>query len=160
MNPSISNSRLSKFVFIGLLLPFFYCCKYQIAISPPWKKENPTQNQSIEFVKSDYLAQIDLAKATGKPVFIDFYTDWCGPCRVMDRDVFRDGKMAAFFNKHFINLKINAEKGDGIALAKQYGISAYPTLLFLNAQGAETKRVVGISTASKLVKIGEKIKSQ
>ncbi len=145
--------------FLGLLIPFFFCCKYQLAISPPWKKERPAQNQSVQFVKTDYLGQIDRAKMIGKPVFIDFYTDWCGPCRVMDRDVFTDGNLASFFNEHFLNLKINAEKGEGIALAKQFGISAYPTLLFLNAKGVEKKRVIGISTVSKLMKIGAKIKA-
>lgn len=89
---------------------------------------------------------------------MDFYTDWCGPCRVMDRDVFTDGNLATFFNENFLNLKINAEKGEGVALAKQFGISGYPTLLFLNTEGVEAQRVVGIATASKLMKIGKRLR--
>ena len=63
-----------------------------------------------------------------------------------------------YYKTSFLNLKINAEKGDGVALAKQFGISGYPTLLFLDAQGLETKRVVGIATASKLMKMGKEFR--
>ncbi len=155
MNRPTPKLIFHTLIFLGLLLPSIYSCKYQVAISPPWKKERPSQNQAIHFVEIDFLKQIDRAKLEGKPIFIDFYTKWCGPCRIMDRDVFTDGAAGAFFNDRFINLKINAEQGDGILLAKQFGVSAYPTLLFLNKHGKETKRVVGISTASKLIKFGK-----
>ncbi len=154
----IPRLSLKHIVFLGLLINFCYSCKYQVAVSPPWKNEKSVQKQELLFVKTDLLNQIESAKAAGKPVFLDFYTDWCGPCRVMDRDVFTDGNLAAFFNERFLNLKINAEKGDGLALAKQFGISGYPTLLFLDAQGLETKRVVGIATASKLMKMGKEVR--
>lgn len=154
MHLTISNPHLYTVVFLSLTLSFLSCCKYQVAISPPWQKERPTQNQPIQFVESDFLKQIDRAKLEGKPIFIDFYTKWCAPCRIMDRDVFTDGTAGAFFNDRFLNLKINTELGEGILLAKEFGVHAYPTLLFLNKQGKETKRVVGIATASKLIKIG------
>ena len=149
---------LRPLICFGLILLFCYSCKYQIAISPPWKKEKPAQRQELRFVKTDLLKQIESAKAAGKPVFMDFYTDWCGPCRVMDRDVFTDGNLATFFNENFLNLKINAEKGEGVVLAKQFGINGYPTLLFLDMGGVEAQRVVGIATASKLMKIGRRIR--
>lgn len=159
MNHQIPQPRLCHLAFIGLLLIFCYSCKYQVAVSAPWKAEKTVQKQDIRFEKTDFLNQLDRAKAAGSPVFIDFYTDWCGPCRVMDRDVFTNGDLAVFFNKHFLNLKINAEKGEGVALAKRFGITGYPTLLFLDVHGLETKRVVGMATASKLMKIGRELRS-
>ena len=158
MNLLASRPSLQLFAFFGLLISTSYSCKYQVAVSPPWKNEKSVQKQELLFVKTDLLNQIESAKAAGKPVFLDFYTDWCGPCRVMDRDVFTNGDLAAFFNERFLNLKINAEKGEGVALAKQFGISGYPTLLFLDAQGLETRRVVGIATASKLMKMGKEVR--
>ena len=147
----------SQLFLVGILYFFGQSCKYQVALSPPWEKRKSTQKQEIKFVKAELLDQMAQAKAAGKPVFLDFYTDWCGPCRVMDRDVFADGDLATYFNEKFLNLKVNAEKGDGIALAKEFGISGYPTLLFLDGGGVEQKRLVGITTAKNLIKVGKTI---
>jgi len=148
----MSRKSLFKILAFCLILP---SCKYQIAVSPPWKQENTGKALEVRFFKDDFLSQMEGAKVVGKPIFLDFYTDWCGPCRVMDREVFKDGSLATFFNANFINLKVNAEKGEGVALAREFGVSAYPTLLFLDAQGLEKKRVVGITMAPKLLKIGK-----
>jgi thiol:disulfide interchange protein len=149
--------RTYQILLIGILANVCLSCKYQVALSPPWEKGKSAQKQEIRFVKAELLDQIAHAKAAGKPVFLDFYTDWCGPCRVMDRDIFTDGDLANYFNEKFLNLKVNAEKGDGIALVKQFGVSGYPTLLFLDGGGVEQKRLVGITTAKNLIKVGKTI---
>lgn len=153
MNLQFPYAYLRTAVCLGVLIAFLSCCKYQVAISPPWKQGKTSQK--IGFVERDFLNQIDQATLEGKPIFIDFYTKWCGPCRIMDRDVFTDGAAGAYFNKHFLNLKIDAEQGEGKLLAKQFGVHAYPTLLFIDKQGKEYKRIVGISSASKLIKTGK-----
>lgn len=52
-------------------------------------------------------------------MFVDFYTDWCGPCKVMARDVFPQKQVGDFFNAKFVCLKLNAEK-EGRELAKLF----------------------------------------
>jgi thiol:disulfide interchange protein len=157
MNLPIPRTLLHV-AFVSLIVTYCYSCKYQVAVSPPWKNEKSVQKPEFQFVRTDLVNEIERAKEAGKPVFLDFYTSWCGPCRVMDRDVFTNGDLAAFFNKWYLNLKIDAEKGEGVALAKRFGISGYPTLLFLGTNGKETKRVVGITTASKLMKMGKEVR--
>lgn len=98
---------------------------------------------------------LDKAVAENKLVFVDFYTDWCLPCKMMEKDVFVDKELGLFFNTHFINLKVNAEKGNGINLAQIFEIKAYPTLLFLNEKGQVLERKEGAAYHTELKAIAE-----
>ena len=72
------------------------------------------------------------AKAENKLIFIDFYTQWCGPCLNMAQTVFSLPTVGYYYNQTFINLKIDAEEGEGITLAKKYGVRSYPTYAFID----------------------------
>ena len=72
------------------------------------------------------------AKAENKLVFIDFYTDWCGPCRRMAREIFPQQQVGDYMNQRFVCIKLNAEK-EGKELAKLYQIKAYPTFIAIDA---------------------------
>ncbi len=102
------------------------------------------QQEGIQFTKqmpwSDALQQ---AKAEDKLIFVDAYAVWCGPCKMMDRNTFTDEAVGTFFNSNFINVKIDMEKGEGIELAQQYGVRAYPTFLFIDGDGKVAHRLVG-----------------
>ncbi len=89
-----------------------------------------------------------LAKKQKKSIMVDFYTDWCSWCKVLDRDTYSNKNVGEYAEDHFISLKINAEKGDGIALAKQYSIQGYPTVMFFAADGKVITRVVGYQDTS------------
>ncbi|ARK12783.1 thioredoxin fold domain-containing protein [Fibrella sp. ES10-3-2-2] len=87
--------------------------------------------KGVNFSEGTWREIIREAKLKNKPIFIDFYTSWCAPCKKMDKEAFADSSIASFFNKNFINYKVNAEKGEGIALAKKYSVTGYPALLFI-----------------------------
>jgi thioredoxin 1 len=96
------------------------------------------------------------AKASGKLIFIDVYTTWCGPCKEMARTTFQSDAVGKLFNKKFVNLKLDAENdADGPMVSKNYSVSAYPTLLFLNAEGKLVKKLVGKQSEEKLMSIAE-----
>jgi len=83
------------------------------------------------------------AKAGGKLVMIDFYTDWCGWCKKLDKDTYTNARVAALTDKECVSVKVNAEK-EGIALAKKYAVTGFPTILFLDpATGAVAGRIGG-----------------
>jgi thioredoxin 1 len=98
------------------------------------------------------------AKAKGKLIFIDAYTDWCGPCKRMAATSFKDEKVAEVFNDKFINLKIEMEKStDGPTVARTYGVKAYPTLLFIDADGKVKKTLVGLQTSEQLIAVAKSL---
>ena len=49
---------------------------------------------------------------------MDCYNSWCGPCKMLAKEVFTDPDVAAFFNEKFVNAKVDMEKGEGPALKK------------------------------------------
>lgn len=83
------------------------------------------------------------AKAENKLVFVDVMTSWCGPCKMMARDVFPQQSVGKVMNEKFVCLKIDAEKGEGIQIAKTYKVTAFPTFLLLNTDKSELARIVG-----------------
>ena len=89
-------------------------------------------SQGIEFEHGTWSEIVKKAKELNKPIFVDVYTSWCGPCRVMAAQVFPRPEIGAKFNQGFVNAKIDAEKGEGIAIAKKYEVKSYPTYLFIN----------------------------
>ncbi|MFN5415415.1 MAG: thioredoxin family protein [Flavobacteriia bacterium] len=98
------------------------------------------------------------AKATGKVIFIDCYTSWCGPCKMMASTAFMDEKVADLYNSKFINLKIEMEKSDdGPITARAYGVKVYPTLLFIDGDGKLKKSVMGAQSAEQLLAVGKSL---
>ncbi len=113
------------------------------------------QNRSIEFEQGTFAELLAKAKKENKMIFIDCYTTWCGPCKWMAKNVFTNDTAADFYNKNFVNAKIDMEKGEGIEIAKKYGIQAYPTVLYLNSDGAQMHRVCGAGPVKSFVSDGE-----
>ena len=89
-----------------------------------------------------YEEALSVAKKEKKLVFLDLYTDWCGPCKKMAAQVFPTKQVGDFMNKNFVSIKLNAEK-EGEALAKQFEIAAYPTFVIVDASGSLVGKVVG-----------------
>jgi len=111
--------------------------------------------QGIEFNHGTWAEIKSLAKAQNKLIFIDFYTDWCGPCKYMSANIFPKKEAGDFYNKNFITYKVDAEKGEGPALAKQYHINGYPTLAYINFNGEVIHRVTSSMDLKELLEHGK-----
>lgn len=110
------------------------------------------QEAGISFDVHTFAEAMEKAKAENKLVFMDCYTTWCGPCRMMAAQVFTQQKVGDYFNEHFVSLKMDMEKGEGITLGKKYGVTAYPTMLILDTQGNVMHTMVGSRSAEELIK--------
>ncbi|MDE5611164.1 MAG: thioredoxin family protein [Odoribacter sp.] len=100
---------------------------------------------------------IRTAKKEGKLVFIDFYTTWCGPCKMMSKDVFPQKKVGDYFNAKFVCLKLDAEK-EGKELAGRFKVNAYPTFVVVGTDEKVRVQLKGAMDADKFVnKIEEQL---
>lgn len=106
----------------------------------------------IGFRELSFSEALKVAKVENKLLFVDCFTTWCGPCKMLSKVVFKDSLVADYFNCHFVNLKMDMEKGEGIDLKKKYEIRGYPTLLFLDSNGEVVYRLLGADKASELLR--------
>ncbi|GAA3604435.1 thioredoxin domain-containing protein [Flavivirga amylovorans] len=107
--------------------------------------------QGVSFEKTSFKEALQKAKKENKILFMDCYTTWCGPCKWMTKEIFPQKEVGDFFNENFISIKIDMEKGEGIALNSEYGVNAYPTLLFIDSSGKEIHKLVGGKKAPDLI---------
>ncbi len=102
---------------------------------------------------------LELQKEQPRKIMIDVYTNWCGPCKLLDKKTFQNKDVAAFVNKNYYAVKFNGEGNDSIRykgssysnpnydktkanrrnsaheFANFIRINAYPTIVFLNEKG-------------------------
>lgn len=86
---------------------------------------------------------------TGKLVFVDFYAEWCGACKTMDRTTFTDSAVANALER-FVFTKVDAERHPDAV--RHFNVVGLPTLVVLDASGEEIYRQVGPIEASELVR--------
>ncbi len=91
--------------------------------------------ESINFEKGTFKEILAKAKKEKKLVFMDAFAVWCGPCKLMEKNIFTLPSVSEYYNANFINARFDMEKGEGQEIAMKYGVRSYPTFLFLNGDG-------------------------
>jgi thioredoxin-related protein len=100
-------------------------------------------SNDLKFETGTFQEVLAKAKAENKLLMIDFVTDWCIWCIHTDIKVYTNSEIIDFASQNQINWKVDAEKGEGIELAKKYGVVGYPTILFVDGDGNEVDRIYG-----------------
>jgi thiol-disulfide isomerase/thioredoxin len=107
----------------------------------------------IDFFQGTWNEVVAEARKQGKPIVVDAYTTWCGPCKWMDKNTFQNLNVGAFVNEKFVAYKMDMEKGEGIDFAKRNKVEAYPTILFFDEKGEPLHRNVGALDTTQFVSL-------
>ena len=108
-------------------------------------------------------SSVSEARKANKKILVDVYTDWCKWCKKMDKDVYEDGKVIEYLSKHYVTVKLNAEspamthyKDKSLSereLASAFGVTGYPTTLFLEPGGELITSVSSYYPADRFINI-------
>ena len=115
------------------------------------------EGKGITFFEGTWQETLAQAQKEDKLIFLDAYASWCGPCKMMKKNVFTSTKVGDMFNEKFISVKMDMETEEGLALATLYRVSAYPSLFLIDHNGDVKKYAVGYHNARKLIEFGETI---
>jgi len=116
---------------------------------------------SEAFAWKKYDEGLVLAAKSDKPLMVDFYTDWCGYCKKLDKNTYADPQVAEYIKTHFIPVKVNAESKEpmnipsgqitGSSLAKSFGVTGYPAIWFLKPNGERINYYPGYAPPEKFI---------
>lgn len=138
--------KFIKLLFLVLALPLLTIAGNNNVTSTSNDDEESITWLTIEEVE-------EKAKKEPRPIFVDVYTDWCGWCKRMDKATFADPSVAAYVNKHFYAVKMNAEGKTPVTflgktvspaeLSRAMGVSGYPTIVFIDPSFKSVQPVSG-----------------
>ncbi|HMQ08388.1 MAG TPA: thioredoxin family protein [Saprospiraceae bacterium] len=131
------------------LIIFTWVCLFGISFSP-------VASQGIQFFEGSWEEALEKANRENKIIFVDAFAKWCGPCKVMAKNVFPHEKVGQFYNRSFINMKLDMEESEGRAFGKKFPVNAYPTLLFIDGDGNLVTKHVGGMQVDPFIELGKK----
>jgi thioredoxin-like negative regulator of GroEL len=94
-------------------------------------------------VTTNLQSAMETARESGRPVLLKVGTEWCTACNAFDTAVAGNAAFRGAIADAAILVRVDAEKGAGVELAKRYGVKGYPTFLLTNAEGQILDRWMG-----------------
>lgn len=111
--------------------------------------------QGVKFQQGTWAEIQAQAKTQNKYIFVDTYFIGCAPCAFMDKNVFPEKEIGDFYNKKFINFKVNTQKGEGKDFAKKYKILAVPSLMFFSPEGKLVHKIANAALPKAFLQYGK-----
>ncbi len=109
----------------------------------------------VEFIEVETLEQMKAAQKKASDgmlmLFVDVYATWCGPCKMMDSEVYTDAAVADYMNAHFLSVRLDGESDFGRIYASEQELEGYPSMFILSDDGERVSKIVGFTPAQDLI---------
>lgn len=112
-----------------------------------WISALPGLSAEIQWIR-DYREGMDLAKESNRPVLVDFWSEWCVPCKLMDSELYKDPRVIVA-SRRFVFIRVNADSHPEIA--SRFAVKSIPARLFMDPWGTVLLSVKGSTTADAFV---------
>jgi len=113
-----------------------------------------TINAQVEFIEVETLVQMQAAQKKASDgmlmLFVDVYATWCGPCKMMDSEVYTDPAVAEYMNTHYLSVRLDGESDFGRIYASEQGLEGYPSMFIFSDDGERVSKIVGFTPAADL----------
>jgi len=146
LNLNISKMTLKAFLLTAIFATAMQTTTYANNIGGP---------SSVDFFNGDFDAAKTKAGSEGKLFFLDFYANWCLPCKWMDQTTFSDSRIAGLMNSSYVALKMDIDEIEGFELKTKYDVQYLPTMLIFNSKGKLIDRIEETMPANRLLDILE-----
>lgn len=97
----------------------------------------------VEFYKGSYDNLLRQARKENKPIILDFWASWCGPCKKMDNETFSDPDLAKYLKANFIIYKVDIDTFDGMEITDKFAVESFPSMLILDKKAKPLEKLKG-----------------
>lgn len=108
-----------------------------------WQAGQAPAAGAIEWQKS-FAAARSQAQKSKKRLLVDFYADWCGPCKMMDATTFKDARVVELSQK-YVMARVNVDREP--KLAARYGVETLPRFFVMDAKGKVLRELASYNEA-------------
>lgn len=114
-----------------------------------------TMKAQVEFIEVETLEQMKAVQKKASDgmlmLFVDVYATWCGPCKMMDSEVYTDPAVADYMNAHYLSVRLDGESDFGRIYASEQQLEGYPSMFIFSDDGERVSNIVGFTPAGELV---------
>jgi len=109
----------------------------------------------VQFIEVSTLQEMEAVQKKASDqmlmLYVDVYATWCGPCKMMDQQVYTDPAVADFMNTQFVNVRLDGECDYGRQYVTEQQLEGYPTMYIFSDEGERVSKIVGFTPAEELV---------